>query len=123
VVRQRLVVAIDFRGSGNSIPLLQDVGWPRHRSWRNVSSHRDGKSSRSFGATVLYLPHLPHSAALVQDAAKGNPLKFYQLWLNLPKRSKGAPAGYTMSWAEQLVKVPGEGGATASVFAGELLLR
>lgn len=56
----------------------------------------------------------------MQDPAKGNPLILYQLWINLPRRSKGAAPGYSMSWGEDLVTVAGEGGAVAKLFAGAL---
>ena len=39
-----------------------------------------------------------------------NPLRLFQIWLNLPKRSKFAPPGFKMHWDENVVVLAGEDG-------------
>lgn len=51
---------------------------------------------------------------------KPNTLRLFQIWLNLPRASKMADPGYLMYWAENMVKVSGEGGAIATVVVGSL---
>jgi redox-sensitive bicupin YhaK (pirin superfamily) len=46
--------------------------------------------------------------------------KIFQIWLNLPRKSKMAPPAFAMHWAEKLVKVPGVAGAQATIYAGRL---
>lgn len=52
--------------------------------------------------------------------SRANTLQLYQLWLNIPARSKMSPPAYVMTWRENLERVAGEGGAAAIVYAGEL---
>ena len=51
-----------------------------------------------------------------------NPLRLFQIWLNLPKRSKFAPPGFKMHWDENVVVLAGEDGkgATARLYTGRL---
>lgn len=51
---------------------------------------------------------------------RGNPLRLYQLWLNLPAKDKRADPCFIMAWAEDIHTLPGEGGASARLYAGKL---
>jgi len=52
---------------------------------------------------------------------KPNPLRFFQIWLNLPKKNKMVDPDYIMHWAEEVKKVTTEDGKTeVTVWAGEL---
>lgn len=51
---------------------------------------------------------------------KPNTLRLFQLWLNLPRRNKMAAPGFIMSWAENRVRVEGQFGASAALYAGRL---
>lgn len=54
---------------------------------------------------------------------KGNPLEIFQIWLNLPKKSKGVPAHFKMLWKEQIpvVEILSDNGSKTlvDVIAGE----
>lgn len=48
-----------------------------------------------------------------------NPLRFFQIWLNLPKRSKMAKPSFAMFWAKDVPKFKSEDGkSTATVWVG-----
>eukprot|EP00468_Gymnochlora_sp_CCMP2014_P004640 CAMPEP_0167761930 /NCGR_PEP_ID=MMETSP0110_2-20121227/12456_1 /TAXON_ID=629695 /ORGANISM="Gymnochlora sp., Strain CCMP2014" /LENGTH=352 /DNA_ID=CAMNT_0007648689 /DNA_START=70 /DNA_END=1128 /DNA_ORIENTATION=- len=52
---------------------------------------------------------------------KPNPTRFFQIWLNLPKKNKMVPPDYVMHWAENVKKVTSKDGkAKVTVWAGEL---
>jgi redox-sensitive bicupin YhaK (pirin superfamily) len=53
-------------------------------------------------------------------ADKPNPLRLFQVWLNLARKDKFAPPGYVMHWAENVKSVEGTGGAVARVVLGRL---
>ena len=38
------------------------------------------------------------------DQTKDNPTRFFQIWLNLPARSKMVPPSFAMFWADQVPK-------------------
>ncbi|MBI2769196.1 MAG: pirin family protein [Burkholderiales bacterium] len=58
------------------------------------------------------------------DEAKPNPLELFQIWLNLPARSKMVPAHFTMFWGQDIPRLQAkdEGGRTTdvAVIAGAL---
>eukprot|EP00605_Chrysophyceae_sp_TOSAG23-4_P000368 GSChrysophyteH1.ASY1.ANO1.415.1 assembled CDS len=50
-----------------------------------------------------------------------NPLRFFQIWLNLPAKSKFVDTAFVMHWGEEVPKVTSEDGLTKiTIFAGEL---
>ena len=49
-----------------------------------------------------------------------NTLHLFQIWLNLPAKSKMAEPCYKMTWAESMPFVQGENGAECEVAAGQL---
>jgi hypothetical protein len=40
---------------------------------------------------------------------EGNPLDLFQIWLNLPRKSKGVDAYFSMHWSENAVRLKGDG--------------
>ena len=58
------------------------------------------------------------------NAEERNPAELFQIWLNLPAKSKMVPPYFTMIWSEQIQRVvqsSADGGDTViSVVAGEL---
>jgi redox-sensitive bicupin YhaK (pirin superfamily) len=55
---------------------------------------------------------------LVNTAAP-NPLRFFQLWLNLPAKSKMVEPAFRMHWAEEVPKASPADGVQVTVWAGE----
>ena len=49
-----------------------------------------------------------------------NTLRLFQLWLNLPQKSKFAPPTFVMTWAENMLFLAGTGGAECEVAAGNI---
>jgi redox-sensitive bicupin YhaK (pirin superfamily) len=48
-----------------------------------------------------------------------NPTRFFQIWLNLPAKSKMAPPSFAMFWANEVPKYSSDDGlAKATVWAG-----
>lgn len=54
---------------------------------------------------------------LVEDS-KENPLRFFQIWLNLPARNKMVAPDFKMHWAHEIKRVNTESGAVVTVWAG-----
>lgn len=69
----------------------------------------------SAGAGVMHQEIFP-----LVHTHKPNTLRLYQLWLNLPARSKMTPPAFTMIWAETVPRVAGERGGHALLYAGRL---
>jgi len=66
------------------------------------------------GAGVVHAEMFP----LVKQSAP-NPLRFFQLWLNLPRKDKMAKPAFVMHWAPEVPKVrTADGLASTTVFAG-----
>jgi len=58
---------------------------------------------------------------LLKQGKLGNPTRFFQLWLNLPARSKMVEPNQLMHWGENIKKVTTpDGKVSATVWAGEL---
>jgi len=56
------------------------------------------------------------------NSDKPNPLKLFQIWLNLPKKSKMVPPGFAMHWAEEVPRFTSlDDKVTLRVWAGGLL--
>lgn len=54
------------------------------------------------------------------NTATHNHLHLFQIWINLPARSKMCTPGYVMFWAEQMKFISGSNGAECEVAAGRL---
>jgi redox-sensitive bicupin YhaK (pirin superfamily) len=97
---------------GDAVP-----GFPSHphRGFETVTIVRKGliDHSDSLGATARFgqgdVQWLTAGQGVVHsemfpllDAEKDNPLELFQIWLNLPARSKMAPPHFTMFWSGQI---------------------
>ena len=75
---------------------------------RGLIDHSDslGATARFGGGDVQWLTAgrgIVHSEMFpLLDRAQPNPLELFQIWLNLPARSKMVPPHFTMLWAEQI---------------------
>jgi len=117
---------------GDSVP-----GFPAHphRGFETVTIVRRGliDHSDSLGATARFgggdVQWVTAGRGIVHSemfpllkTGEDNPLELFQIWLNLPKRSKMADPHFTMFWNEQVprrVLRDGEGGRTeVAVIAG-----
>jgi quercetin 2,3-dioxygenase len=109
-------------------------GFPAHphRGFETVTlvrrgriDHADslGAAARFGGGDVQWLTAgagIQHSEMfpLLRDDAP-NPLELFQIWLNLPARSKFAPPHFTMLWAEDIPRLQADGAEVVGV-AGRL---
>jgi redox-sensitive bicupin YhaK (pirin superfamily) len=112
---------------GDTVP-----GFPvhPHRGFETITvmmdgfaDHFDSKGSKgrygegdvqwmTAGAGVQHSEMFP-----VLSSEKENPMELYQIWLNLPKRSKFAKPDYIMFWNEQ-IPVVDEGAVRVKVISG-----
>jgi quercetin 2,3-dioxygenase len=68
------------------------------------------------GAGVQHSEMFP----LVNQTAP-NPTRFFQIWLNLPSKSKFANPAFVMHWGEEIPKLSSDDGLTSgTIYAGEL---
>ena len=114
-------------------------GFPSHphRGFETVTIVRKGliDHSDSLGATARFgggdVQWLTAGSGIVHaemfpllDAAAPNPLELFQIWLNLPARSKMAAPHFTMFWSERIphhVATDAEGrGTEVACIAGRL---
>ena len=119
---------------GRTVP-----GFPSHphRGFETVTIVRQGliDHSDSLGATARFgggdVQWLTAGRGIVHaemfpllNRSASNPLELFQIWLNLPARSKMADPHFTMLWSQdipRLVSSDGDGNATAvSCIAGRL---
>ena len=120
---------------GQTVP-----GFPSHphRGFETVTIVRKGliDHSDSLGATARFgggdTQWLTAGGGIVHsemfplmDATQPNPLELFQIWLNLPAKSKMVPAHFTMLWNEKIAKhiATDVNGKTAeiAVIAGSLM--
>ena len=110
-------------------------GFPQHphRGFETVTVVRRGyvDHSDSLGATARYgqgdvqwlttgsgIQHAEMFPLIRTD--EGNPLELFQIWLNLPPRSKLVPAHFRMLWSEDIPTLQPSPGVTIDVMAGTL---
>lgn len=115
---------------GDTVP-----GFPRHphRGFETVTVVRQGyvDHSDSLGATGRYgggdvqwlttgggVMHSEMFPLINEDTP--NTLELFQIWLNLPPRSKMVPAHFAMLWNEEIPTVTPEAGVSVDVIAGQL---
>ncbi len=120
---------------GETVP-----GFPGHphRGFETVTIARKGliDHSDSLGATARFgggdVQWLTAGKGIVHaemfpllDAAAPNPLELFQIWLNLPAKSKMAAPHFTMLWSEKIPRLAvqdGEGrGTEVACIAGRLV--
>ncbi len=97
---------------GTTVP-----GFPSHphRGFETITIVRQGRIDHadSLGATARFgdgdVQWLTAGSGIVHsemfpllDSVAPNPLELFQIWLNLPARSKMVPAHFTMFWSEQI---------------------
>ena len=97
---------------------------------KGLTDHSDslGAAARFGGGDVQWLTAgkgIVHSEMFpLLDTGKANPLELFQIWLNLPARSKMAEPRFTMLWAEDIPHrffESGDGAMTeVAVIAGRL---
>lgn len=110
---------------GTTVP-----GFPAHphRGFETVTIVRRGwiDHSDSLGAAARYgqgdVQWLTAGSGVVHtemfpllDATAPNPLELFQIWLNLPAKSKFAPPHFTMFWSEDLPRLASTDSSRAGV--------
>src|SRR5499426_4181513 len=126
----------DFAGKDGWRMYHGDVvpGFPQHphRGFETVTFVREGyiDHSDSLGATARFgrgdVQWLTAGAGIVHsemfpllEADKPNRLELFQIWVNLPAKSKFANPYFTMLWDKQIPRHR-EAGAQITLIAGEL---
>ena len=110
---------------------LHVPGFPQHphRGFETVTIARSGwiDHSDSLGATARFSAGdvqwitagggIVHSEMFpLRDESGPNPTELFQIWLNLPRRSKMVPAHFKMFWSEQVPRLSvGEDGSGGSI--------
>ena len=110
-------------------------GFPQHphRGFETVTVVRTGyvDHSDSLGATARYgggdvqwlttgsgIQHAEMFPLIRDD--RENPLELFQIWLNLPPKSKMVPAYFRMLWSEEIPTIQASRGVWVDVIAGGL---
>ncbi len=110
-------------------------GFPQHphRGFETVTVVRRGyvDHSDSLGATARYgggdtqwlttgsgIQHSEMFPLIADDA--DNPLELFQIWLNLPPRSKMVPAYFGMLWSEEIPTIDPAPGVAVDIIAGPI---
>ena len=125
---------LDFAGPAQFEPATapRGVGQHPHRGFETVTivydgevAHRDSTGNggvigvgdvqwMTAGAGILHEEF--HSPAFTE---RGGALRMMQLWVNLPAKDKGAPAGYQAITSGQIPAIPLPGGGQVRVIAGD----
>ena len=125
---------LDFAGPAEFEPATapRGVGQHPHRGFETVTivydgevAHRDSTGNggvigagdvqwMTAGAGILHEEF--HSPAFTE---RGGALRMMQLWVNLPAKDKGAPAGYQAITSAQIPAVALPGGGQVRVIAGD----
>ena len=125
---------LDFAGPAQFEPATapRGVGQHPHRGFETVTivydgevAHRDSTGNggvigagdvqwMTAGAGILHEEF--HSPAFTE---RGGALRMMQLWVNLPAKDKGAPAGYQAITSAQIPAVALPGGGQVRVIAGD----
>jgi len=134
-------IGSDFEGKDGWRMYHGDVvpGFPQHphRGFETVTLVRKGLADHadSLGATGRFgggdAQWMTAGGGVVHsemfplvDREASNPLELFQIWLNLPRKSKMVPAHYSMLWREEIPMVRQTDGAgrttTITVVAGAL---
>src|ERR1700690_2052733 len=128
---------MDYGPPHEFAPLAQGqrgVGWHPHRgfetvtvAWEGSVAHRDSAGNAGIigpgdvqwmTAAAGILPKEYHERAVTR---RGGRVHMMQLWVNLPKKHKMAPAGYQPLTAKDIPVVTlADGAGTVRVIAGEL---
>jgi redox-sensitive bicupin YhaK (pirin superfamily) len=93
---------------------------------RGLVDHADslGAGARYGGGDVQWLTAgrgIQHAEMFpLLDPDRPNPLELFQIWLALPRASRGAAPHFTMFWADQVPRLRAEGGVEVTVVAGAL---
>eukprot|EP00494_Astrolonche_serrata_P008804 UN08848 len=72
--------------------------------------------------SILIQPSVVHGEMFpLVNNDKPNPLRFFQIWLNLPKKSKMVDPDFVMHWAHDVKKVETKTKSRVTVWAGDLM--